>query len=735
MPMAKFGYPEVLGCLLISLMVAWPTLRSIADVPEAGTVTVAMTRSPAVKRFNPVRDLGACIDMVEAGKVDKIYTPDNIAQMLSAGYGPISYRLGTELQVQAWHWADDGTWSETTPEGPAGYFTGNARTRIKSDVSYGYRLPRRGFTHDEGDDSGYSRLTDDPGNHDKTYWKSNPYLAQPFTGDPDEEHPQWALLDLGRLQPVDTIHISWAQPYAQDYQVQYWSDPPGSGDPLHDPLHGQWVTFPTGLVTDSPGGEADLRLTDVSLNVRFVRIVMTRSSGTSLDPASRDVRDRCGYAIYEIGLGRMEGGQFQDLVVHTPGHGQTPTTVSSVDPWHRPSDMVTGEEQPGFDFAFRTPALGATPLTRNLPVMVPVAVLYGTPDDAAAEIAYLKNRRFPLGYVEMGEEADQQFIEPEDYGALYVQWARAMHRVAPSLKIGGPVFASPDGVNTWPEGTKSRDWFARFVNYLDAHHALEALSFISTEYYPDDRLNADDWGTLLSLPSDVRNLLDLMHGPPQIRTLPVFVTEYNASWRNTEPNVIGACWHADFLGSWLTAGGRGAYFYEYEPLPLAGKQPNDPQSYGGTFSIFTVAEDSTALHIRQRLPQFYSSRMVTQEWAQPVDAAQEIYPVTCNIRDGNGPLHVTAYALHRPDGQWALLLINKDPHPHAVTVHFQDTAVHTFVGPVTAISYGEAQYQWHRSTETADPDLPEARQQVTGGSGMVYHLPGHAITVLRGRVR
>ena len=72
--------------------------------------------------------------------------------------------------------------------------------------------------------------------------------------------------------------------------------------------------------------------------------------------------------------------------------------------------------------------------------MMPVAMLYDTPDNAAAEIAYLEKRHYPISYVEMGEEADGQDMLPEDYAALYLQWATAIHRVDPKLKLGGPSF-------------------------------------------------------------------------------------------------------------------------------------------------------------------------------------------------------------------------------------------------------------------------------------------------------
>ena len=65
--------------------------------------------------------------------------------------------------------------------------------------------------------------------------------------------------------------------------------------------------------------------------------------------------------------------------------------------------------------------------------MIPVSLLYGTPEDAAAQMAYLKKRGYPISYVEMGEEPDGQYMLPEDYAALYLQFATAIHRVDPDL--------------------------------------------------------------------------------------------------------------------------------------------------------------------------------------------------------------------------------------------------------------------------------------------------------------
>src|SRR5713101_5834133 len=112
-----------------------------------------------------------------------------------------------------------------------------------------------------------------------------------------------------------------------------------------------------------------------------------------------------------------------------------PVALSSIDPWHSAEDVSDSGayQHTGFDLLFNSG------LTNNLPAMLPVTLLYGTPDDAAAQIAYIENRGYRLGYVEVGEEPDGKRAMPEDYAALYLQWATAIHKVDPKLKLGGPI--------------------------------------------------------------------------------------------------------------------------------------------------------------------------------------------------------------------------------------------------------------------------------------------------------
>ena len=433
---------------------------------KSNIATVTVDAEKPVNTFRPSEALGAGVDGHEAGDIAKIYRPANLAAMRSAGFGPLSYRLRTELGIEAWHWNPAGAWSD--PKNQSGYWTSADQTNAPLRISNGYSLPRRGSATDQANNRGYSRLDDgDP----KTFWKSNPYLDSHYTGESDALHPQWVMLDFGKSVPIGAIRLVWGTPFAVRYRVEYRT----KGNPVNFSARpdGEWRTFPLGVVESGKGDDALLRLSRTPITTRYLRVLLTESSKTA-PPGSTDIRDSLGYAIREIYAGNFDArGRFTDLVRHGKNNGdQTATYASSTDSWHRAEDLDKDVEQPGFDTVF------ASGLTSGLPMLTPVALLYDTPDNAAAEIRYLKAKGVPLTQIELGEEPDGQYLSPEDYGALYLQFADAIHAVAPELKLGGPGFQTDvTGWHYWPDASGNTSWMNRFLRYMKRRGRLRDFTF------------------------------------------------------------------------------------------------------------------------------------------------------------------------------------------------------------------------------------------------------------------
>src|SRR5256885_2263113 len=287
------------------------------------TIIVDSTPSHVVNTFSPLYALGTAVDRVPSNATDTFFRPDQLQQIVSAGWGMVSYRHNPELFVQAWHWNPKGKWSD--PSGK-GYFVGDSKPTEFIRHSYGYSLPHRGFTRNGGTElDGFSRLDD---GDLKTYWKSNPYLAQPFTREDDSRHPQWVVVDLGSKQDVNAIRIAWAEPHAIVYRVQYWT----GDDAMDDQGHGDWKDFQGGAVEKGKGGTPTLRLAPTAVPTKFVRILMSQSSNTCDTHGSNDRRNCLGYAIKELYLGTLdENDELHDLVHHSADQRQSLTYCSSVD--------------------------------------------------------------------------------------------------------------------------------------------------------------------------------------------------------------------------------------------------------------------------------------------------------------------------------------------------------------------------------------------------------------------
>src|SRR5690242_14670198 len=172
--------------------------------PSPTAVVVVVDTAHTITTFDPTVVFGGGVDGRPEGDARRTFTRPNVAAMKTAGLPRLSYRLRTELGIEAWHWNPRGTWSD--PAHAQGYWTSNARPGAAITESYGYKLPRRGTTHDQANDEGYSRLTD---GDTATFWKSNPYLDARYTGEPDSLHPQRAILDLGREFPVNAVRLQW----------------------------------------------------------------------------------------------------------------------------------------------------------------------------------------------------------------------------------------------------------------------------------------------------------------------------------------------------------------------------------------------------------------------------------------------------------------------------------------------------------------------------------------------
>ena len=700
----------------IALLAGAALARAQAPVRDA-TITVHTERS-AVNTFDPLTTFGAGLDGHARGVIAQVYTGPNIKAMRSAGFTIATYRLRTELGMEAWHWNARGRWSDSARQ--RGYWTSDDASSEPILIAHGYRLPRRGNTLDQADNTGYSRLDD---GDSASFWKSDPYLDHRFTGRADSSLPQWVIVDLGEPKPVSAMRIAWGVPHARAFHVQFWR-----GENVHDIDEnppGRWVTFPNGDERDGRGGIELRRLADSAITARFVRIVLTESAHDAPRFAT-DARDSAGYAIRELEIGVMRGVTLRDAVRHGASRTtQSTTYASSTDSWHRAEDLDRDLEQPGFDRVF------ASGLTGGRPAMIPVPVLYGTPENAAAEVRFLRRRGYAIGRIEMGEEPDGQYMTPEDYAELYAQVARAIHAAWPEAPLGGPGFQGLESrvMFAWPNDTAGASWIPRFLGALRARGAERDLTFFSFEWYPYDDICAPPAPQLAAASARLSDRLAQVERDGIARTIPRVIAEYGYSAFAGEAQVAlpGALLNADIVGRFLADGGTAAYLYGWEPSSLDLSPRCD--TWGN--NMLFLADQSRV--IRYRIATYYGARMLTQEWATPRGGDHVMFAAESDARDTDGNELLSAYVVRRPDGRWSAFLVNKDPvHAYRVTLAFGSRYGGALAGDRTVIGYGRAQYEWKAEGVRGHPARSGEPVSRPLRAGAPLIVPPYSLTVVRG---
>ena len=709
---------------VLSLSFLFQTITTSAQQPTPVTITI--DGSHAVNRFVPSHALGGAIDGHDKGVNDLQLTPANIRQMLSAGLKSLAYRLRTELSNDVWHWNPAGSWSDRANQ--QGYWVSNDSLGAPISLSYGYKLARRGNTIDQANDEGYSRLDDGDA---QSFWKSNPYLSREFTGETNAAHPQWIVIEFPTPTAINAMRFLWGELFATQYQIQYGNFDDVSDIALNPP--GTWTDFPKGIVRNGHGGEELLRLAQTPVRARWLRVLMTESPAA---PAAegKDIRDQVGFSMREISAGAIDAqGNFHDQIQHAPDrHKQTIIHVSSTDSWHRESDLDKGIEQVGLDRIYQNG------LTNGLPMLLPTGLLYDTPENAANEIRYLRARGYKFEQVELGEEPDGQYVTPEDFGALYLQWADAIHRVDASVKLGGPSFQEilpDDSDRAYRLGNS--EWLRRFLEYLKRRGRTSDYSFFSFEWYPFDDVCQPVAPQLARAPKLLEASIRELERRGLSKQIPWIISEYGYSAFATraELTIEGALLNADVVGKFLTLGGNQAFLFGYTP----GYVNRDFPCTAGNNMLFSLGDED---RIADRFATYFGARLLTQHWLEPGDKPLEIYSATSDARDASRDQLVTAYAVHRPDGLWSLLLINKDParsFEAKIAIHkAPQVQASGFARAIDFYQYSSRQYQLGGTADEPHPirarDPEHKILKSSSLNALRIPLAPYSLTVVRGPI-
>lgn len=692
-------------------------IQAFAQKKQDGILTIRFLNEP-LNSFVPDMSLGAAYDGHEKGQNDIILQPENIKAMQSVGLKPLTYRLRTELGIEAWHWNPKGKWSGKNE----GYWISSSDADDSILVSYGYRLPRRGNTGDMADNDGYSRIDD---GDEKTFWKSNPYLDSYYTSETNREHAQWVVIDLGKEQMVNAISIHWAKPFATEFDVEYGLPPvyPYFENSGYYDVDSQklWKAFPNAHILNGKGGNELIRLSVKPIKVRMIRIRMRERKSLNTH-GDFDVRDSVGYAISEVFIGLInEKGKFiKDYVHHANDNKkQSKITVSSTDPWHRTIDIDSSTEQVGIDRLF------SSRLNNGMPVLMSTGVLYDVPENSLALVDYLDKKHYPFAGIELGEEPDGQDVNPEDYGALYNRWIKTIQSKYPQVVLGGPSLQTLI-LDQSDEIMPTKNWMQRFLSYLQVHGSLSSFKFFSFEWYPYDEVCDSSAPQLQEHPYMIAKGMHDVQEIPQMKHIPIYISEYGYSAFGgiNDMEIQSALMNADIVGQFFSLGGSKAFLYGLEPsIP----DVNTACAAGNNMILGVDKEGKPSF----RTATYYAALMMKKYWAQPSDKTLKVFSVSSTLKNKDGEELVSAYALLSPDSTWSVMVVNKDPNKtFRVNIAVEKRGlISSLQFPISCYQYSNKQYQWLVDGENSHPlkSLPPEEKIIPQG---LIELPPYSLTIV-----
>jgi hypothetical protein len=196
--------------------------------------------------------------------------------------------------------------------------------------------------------------------------------------------------------------------------------------------------------------------------------------------------------------------------------------------------------------------------------------------------------------------------------------------------------------------------------------------------------------------------------------------------------IFAALWLADNVGSFFEGGGAAFYHSPIQPQDI-----HDTCLGWASWSNFVADEH---YNIKGYTSPYFAAHMINLEWVQHRSGIHHMFASSSDVKDSDGNVLVTSYALHRPDGNWSLMLVNRDENnSHSVRVVFGGSRSKrdlSFDGAVTLTTFGSRQYVWINDgpNSHADPDGPPVASTISTDSETVFTLPKASVTVLRGKV-
>jgi len=298
----------------------------------------------------------------------------------------------------------------------------------------------RGMTN--GND--YSLIAD---GDTSTYWWSNP------------EHPSaagWFLMDLADAKSVDSVALWLGTNRPDSVQLLAWTGSNSAYPAPHQQMDGSgWAT----VARLKAGAFVGFKLPS-AVDARYVAV---RPLGTIAK----------GWQVREFKV--LNAG------VAVSNHAKKAASQSPI------YAISTHPSTRNYNYSFNWDFEAFMTWVKAYPNSEPlVCVNYGTgtPQEAAAWVNYANKvkgygiKRWQIGNEQSGQWEEAGCVTARQYAERFVQYAKAMKAVDPTIEIEGPVLAGTEFVTQASGDYDGRSWMGGFLYYVDSAEKATGMRLV-----------------------------------------------------------------------------------------------------------------------------------------------------------------------------------------------------------------------------------------------------------------
>ncbi|SIN82646.1 glycoside hydrolase family 44 protein [Fibrobacter sp. UWB11] len=296
----------------------------------------------------------------------------------------------------------------------------------------------------------------------------------------DPKDPPWIVIEFPEKKDLDSIVIDWGNLRPKSFDFSYWTEDYADYPGVHQHAENKLKRWGTVKVTGNQ--------TKYKFPTTRARYVAVKFKTTDLPSKGVQIREM---KLYSGSDDLLAGNDYKFFAMSTR-NGDKPRTDWTNIKWHFEEFMTYINQLPKLVNGQKAQAV------------ICVNAGTGTSKEAAAWVKYAnKVKKYNIKQWQIGNELDGEWEESgplsaRQYAARFIEYARAMKAVDPSIILHGPLFSTHKMLQKGAGLNDGKYWMAEFLRIVgdaekaDGKRYLDVVDLHTYPYWAPENLNAKD---------------------------------------------------------------------------------------------------------------------------------------------------------------------------------------------------------------------------------------------------